>query len=115
VDDEAYACYLARFSKKPCNGRIVKAHLIPRRHLRQQFHRLRRLGVDLPWANAQELIDDPATWVPACGGVVGNSGHHGELDFSRTLRVPWSAIPDRTKALAALLRLDWWLEREYRE
>ena len=44
---------------------------------------------------------------------MGNAGHHGMLDASRTLRVPRDRIPAGTEHLAAELGLTWWLDREY--
>jgi hypothetical protein len=95
---DPYSCQLARFSDKPCRGRLIRAHLIPR-------NLLRRNGL-------AELIDDPRTYVVACGGPMGNSGHHGEFD-ALTLKVPRWAIPLGTEQLAHDVGLDWFLERRY--
>src|SRR5215207_1035996 len=92
-------CYLARFSDRPCAGRLIKAHLIPRQLLR------RELGASF------EAHGD--TWVWACGGIMGNSGHHGMLDQSRTLRIPRIALPFYVEDFAAKHGLGWWLDREY--
>ena len=94
-----------------CQGATpIHAHLIKRQVL------LRELPAEVSAA----AIDDPRTWVLACGGITGCSGHHGHFDKSRRLRVPRSAIP---KELEALCR-EWereglwlgatvWLDREY--
>lgn len=92
-------CALARFSARPCEGRLVRVHLVPRQLLRRVKRR--------------DLIDDPRTWVWACGGPMGNGGHHGQLDQSRTLRFPRWAVPSSLEALMVELGLDWWLDREY--
>lgn len=81
----------------PCSGRLVAAHLIPRQLLKR------------------EHIDqmDPRVLVPMCGGVVGIGGHHGQLDHSRTLRIPRDALPPEVEEFAAEHGLLWYLEREY--
>lgn len=80
-----------------CEGRLWRAHLIPR-------GTIHRAGGD---------IDDPRSWVKACGGITGLSGHHGMLDKSRRLRIPRAALPPGLLELAAELDLVWWLDREY--
>ena len=93
-------CWLAKFRPDvPCDGRLIRAHLIPRQLLKREGY--------------ASLVDDPRTWVPACGGPTGCSGHHGMLDTARTLRVPFSALPAGLHDLAAELGLSWWLERTY--
>lgn len=92
-------CFLARFTDTRCNGRLVRAHLIPRQLLKREGH--------------EALIPDSRTWVWACGGLVGSTGHHGQLDYSRTLRIPRAALPAAVEAVAAEMGLTWWLEREY--
>lgn len=98
-------CQLAQFSDVPCHGHLVRAHLIPR----QVFRR------ELPSLRAQEAIEDPRSYVMACGGLQGVSGHHGMLDYSRTLRVPREALPPGLEDLAEELGLGWYLDREYGE
>ncbi len=99
------ACFLAshgvyeRGDMPPCTGRLVRAHLLP-------VQLLKRNGL-------ADKAPDPRAWVPACGGVCGDSGHHGAFDTARTLRVPRSAIPADTEQFAAELGLTWFLDREY--
>jgi hypothetical protein len=62
-------CWLAQFSTKPCEGRLIRAHLIPRQLLKREGH--------------PEAIDDPRSSVWSCGGIMGNAGHHGMFDASR--------------------------------
>jgi hypothetical protein len=94
-------CFLARFSRVPCSGRLVKAHLIPRQVLKRE--------VGKGWSR---YVKDERSFVPACGGLVGLSGHHGALDHY-ALRIPRAAIPAGTEELAAELGLTWWLDRRY--
>lgn len=64
----------------PCDGVLIRAHLIPRQLLKRE-------GFEL-------YAESPATWVMACGGPMGNAGHHGMLDTGhRPLRLPRAAIP----------------------
>lgn len=89
-------CWLARFTDTPCQGRLVRAHLIPRQLLKRE--------------GFGAVIPDPRSWVWACGGVVGSGGHHGALDYARTLRVPRAALPPGVEQLA--VELDGKLGRE---
>lgn len=81
----------------PCDGRLVRCHLIPKQIIRR----------------ARGKVWDDRAWVWACGGPIGNAGHHGMLDTSKTLRLPRVAIPDETEEFAAELGLEWWLDRTY--
>lgn len=81
-----------------CEGRLVRCHLIPKQLIKGE-------------TTADQW--DERTWVWACGGIVGNSGHHGMLDTSRRLRVPRDRLPGALEEFAAETELVWWLEREY--
>jgi hypothetical protein len=83
----------------PCSGRLVRAHLIERQTLKREG-----LG---------QLVDDERTWVLACGGEEGSSGHHGLFDVSRTLRLRRSAVPPATIRFARQHGLEWYLDRRY--
>lgn len=97
-------CWLAQFRRDvPCEGALIRAHLIPRQLL------LRELAAE----ESAAAIEDRRSWVPACGGIMGNAGHHGMLDTARTLRVPRDDLPRGLEELAAEVGLTWWLEREY--
>lgn len=92
-------CWLAQFSDKPCDGKLRKCHLIKQQTI------VREIGERYAW--------DPAVWVWGCGGPMGPGGHHGMLDYSRTLRIPRAALPEALEAFAFKHGLDWWLDREY--
>lgn len=101
------ACWLAAHGvmengdpMPPCDGRLIRAHLIDKQVLKR-------------FADSGRLIEDQRSFVLACGGPTGCSGHHGHFDYSRRLRVPFSALPKGTIELAAEIGLDWWLERTY--
>jgi hypothetical protein len=87
----------------PCAGELIRAHLIPRQVLNAELTRF----------DALQAIHDPRSWVWACGGPMGNAGHHGMFDTGRILRVPRTAIPSRTEMFAVEIDLTWWLDREY--
>lgn len=112
----------------PCDGALIRAHLIPRQLLKREFPH----GVffdDERWVKAarcddryevphrplEALCRDPRGWVPCCGGPMGPGGHHGMLDVSRTLRVPRGRLPAGLEEFAAELGLSWWLDRTYGE
>lgn len=80
-----------------CDGQLVRVHLIPRQKIRK--------------AGGREL--DCRSYVMACGGPMGSSGHHGHLDSSKRLRIPRSAIPAETLELALELNLGWWVDLTY--
>jgi hypothetical protein len=81
----------------PCDGRLVRAHLIPKQLLKREHLS--------QW--------DPRVWVPCCGGPTGIGGHHGMLDHSRTLKIPRGALPIAVEEFARETGLTWWLDREY--
>lgn len=85
---------------KPCTGRLVRCHLIPKQVIK-------RVDPQAVW--------DPRSFVPGCGGLTGVGGHHGELDLSRSLRLSRDVLPEGLEEFAAELGLGWWLAREYGE
>lgn len=96
-------CWLAALpGAGPCDGALIRAHLIPKQLL------LRELPAEVSAA----VLWDERVWAPACGGPTGIGGHHGRLD-GRQLRVPRERLPAALEALAVELGLDWWLDREY--
>jgi hypothetical protein len=81
-----------------CDGRLVRVHLIPRTKLKQVGH---------------DTLD-PRSYVPGCGGIMGNAGHHGMLDFGmRPLTIPRSKLPPELLELAEEIGMEWWIERTY--
>jgi hypothetical protein len=87
----------------PCQGALIRAHLIPRNLLARELDAF----------DARQAIADPRSWVWACGGPMGNAGHHGMFDTAKTLTVPRLALPSRTEMLAIELGLTWWLDKTY--
>ena len=94
---EIPACFLAQFTGTPCGGRMERAHLIREQTIRREVSRSKLIL----WA--------PAVWRPAC------HVHHGELDQSKKLRLPRSAIPAETELWAATNGLTYWLDKTYGE
>jgi hypothetical protein len=70
-------CFFAHLGG--CEGRLVKAHLVPKQTLKRELR-------ELPsgrWTTADErfaIVDDPRCWRPMCGGPTGIGGHHGAYD-----------------------------------
>jgi hypothetical protein len=127
------ACFFAKWAAvTPCDGALVRGHLIPQQVLKREFPKgawrdgdkwIRHLPEEAQgdtetergWSHltVEQLIDDERSWVPMCGGLMGLSGHHGQLDWSRKLRIPRELIPVGTEEFAIELDLLWWLDRTY--
>jgi hypothetical protein len=110
----------------PCDGRLVRCHLVPRRVIaeavQKRLHDARRAGEitreEYDARVSGEIVRanrDERSWVWGCGGPMGNAGHHGMLDASRTLRVPRHRLPVAVVEFAEELGLGWWVDREYGE
>lgn len=119
-------CFFA--DQGPCSGRLVRGHLLPRALMRRElrfglvfedgaWRKLQRTEdrYELPYRSLTDLVNDPRSWVPMCGGITGSGAHHGRVDYSRTLRIPRSMIPAATEEFAAEIGLLWYLDREYGE
>jgi len=114
-----------------CDGARVRAHLIPQQLLKREFpngavwtehgwkpataaqKKALRACTDGSYRPLLSLLADSASWVWACGGPSGVGGHHGMLDYARTLRIPRYRLPERTEEFAQDLGLGWWLDRTY--
>lgn len=116
-------CFFA--DRGPCDGELVRAHLIPRQLLKREFPNgvvldgggWRKLGrnedrYDLVHRGPRQLVDDERSWVPACGGACGVSGHHGQLD-GLTLRIARERLPEGFEVFCDELGLGWYVERQY--
>lgn len=101
-------CWLAQFSERPCEGQLIRAHLIPKQRIRRELRGRHDLGYD----GLDAAIWDPRVWVPACGGPTGCSGHHGVFD-GRQLYVPRWALPEGVEEYAREYGLVWSLDRDY--
>lgn len=88
-------CFLEAFDtrKRPCQGRMDRAHLVTRQVLRREGH--------------EALIPDERTWVPAC------RLHHSSWDSFMGVVVPRAALPAAFVALMQEIGLSWWVERRY--
>jgi hypothetical protein len=87
----------------PCDGRLVRCHLIPKQLLKREAASRHRVSG----------ANDERVWVWGCGGPMGNGGHHGQLDHSRTLRIHRDVLPPGLEEFAREWNLEWWLDREY--
>ena len=129
VMSEEFACFFAqRDDAGPCLGRLVAAHLLPRQLLRREY----RYGCveeggrwwplergeerhDLPYRSLDDLIRDPRSVVPMCGGLHAHGGHHGQVVQPPTLRVAREELPEDFIEYVEELGLLWWIERTYKE
>lgn len=106
-----------------CDGQLIRAHLIPRQLLRREFpygvvcedDRWRRLGrcedrYDLAHRSVSDLVNDPRSWVPCCGGLTGIGGHHGRLDGRQ---MSLGQIPNGFMEFCDELGLRWFIEKRY--
>jgi hypothetical protein len=99
-------CFFAGWpSVGPCDGRLIRAHLIPQQKIKRAVRGDER--------TLKDWLADERGWVPCCGGPMGLSGHHGALDVSRKLRIAWEQLPPGLVEFATELDLLPWLERTY--
>ena len=83
----------------PCEGRLIRAHVISQQELRKR--------------GLEKYTGDPSTYVLACGGLTGLTGHHGMFDMSKKLRVRFGELPQATLDFALNHNLTRYLERNY--
>jgi hypothetical protein len=111
------SCWLALLpGAGPCDGQLRKCHLIKRQVIsREVYSAMLRDGFDRTTANqaARLAAWDDRAWVWGCGGPTGIGGHHGRLDHSRTLRIPYAMLPGALLEFAGHYDLMWYLDREY--
>jgi hypothetical protein len=109
-------CFFAKYAisesnepVSPCDGRLVRCHLIPRQRLREtaQYKALRSNRA------RQFFLYDPRSWVWGCGGGVGLAGHHGQFDTNFRIRVPRCHLPPGVEELAVELDLLWYLDKKF--
>lgn len=119
----APTCQLAQFSRRPCEGRLVRCHLIDRQIIRREFESYVRreadrlgkppgLALHVTQPIIEAAVNNWRTWVWGCGGLHGNGGHHGAFD-NWQIDVPREALPPAVEEFAREHELEWWLERRY--
>lgn len=96
-------CYFADLpGAGPCDGRLVRCHLIPRQTLKRELNA------------GRSVLEDPRSWVWGCGGAMGaGGGHHGMFDTARRLRVPRHRLPPEFVEWCEGLGLGWYVDREF--
>jgi hypothetical protein len=92
----------------PCEGRLVRCHLIARQELERH-----PVFAGLDVIAAHNFVYDSRVWVWGCGGITGLSGHHGAFDYARSIRLPRLSLPEGLEQLAGELELEWYLDRVY--
>lgn len=90
----------------PCDGRLVGAHVLSRDFLK------RELRARLTPAELARVLRDKRNIVDACGGPMGNGGHHGIFD-SRKLRIARADVPAATEEFAAEHNVTWRLDYDF--
>lgn len=108
-------CWFARAlgpSIGPCDGRLVQAHLLPKEKLRREvlprFDAQTRSSIPTR-AALSKILWDPRIIVMACGGPMGNGGHHGRFD-SWALSVPREKLPVSVLEFARENGLEWMID-----
>lgn len=107
ADPHSGECWFASIPHAgPCNGGLVRCHLIDKQVLRKEFpHGLEGRSYII-------LQADPRSWVWGCGGPTGIGGHHGAFDGLK-LHIPRFLVPLETEQMAEELGIDWWLDKAY--
>lgn len=95
-------CWFHGRDDRPCEGRLVKAHLIAKQTLKREV------------GKSRAIVWHPAVWVWACGGITGLGGHHGRFD-ARQLTLQRGDLPPALEHFADDWNLSWWLTRTYGE
>lgn len=84
-------CYFAHLGG--CEGRLVKAHLIPKQSLKRElYYRALKNGMHKSVAReeAANVVWDARCWRWVCGGYgYGSEGHHGQVDAKQISWGPW--------------------------
>jgi hypothetical protein len=83
----------------PCDGRLIRAHLVRQQVLTREGHDAARF--------------DPRSWIWCCGGPgYGNAGHHGMLDNGQ-LRIGIERLPEPFLELMRELSMTWFVVKHY--
>jgi hypothetical protein len=90
-----------------CDGRLVKAHLIPKQRIKREV----RVPVTVGYG-INEVVWDERCWTWMCGGPTGIGGHHGAFDAKQIRIQPWD-LPPSLLEYAQEYGLEWCLERDY--
>jgi hypothetical protein len=97
----------------PCDGRLVRCHLIPRQKIRREvLSSAMRAGEDGFVRNheAKAAVADPRCWVWGCGGPMGPGGHHGQFKPDGPRPIARHRLPPALEEFAEEIGLEWWLD-----
>jgi hypothetical protein len=106
--DERPSCWFEYLGN--CDGRLVKAHLIPKQRIKRELGYFGGKG-GYPVAVADAVWDERC-WTWMCGGPTGIGGHHGAFDAKQIRIQPWG-LPPSLLEYAQEYGLEWCLERDY--
>jgi hypothetical protein len=94
----------------PCDGRLVRCHLIPRQKIRREA---RALSGESLARVIDGLVRDGRCWVWGCGGPMGQGGHHGQFKPDGPRPIPRHRLPPGLEEFAEETGLEWWLDYTY--
>lgn len=94
------ACFLARFSDRPCDGPMDSAHVIPKQRIRRELK-------GEPRELVERVVWHPSVLILAC------RRHHGDLDVARSVRLTRADLPAAVEVFAEVMGLGWSLDRDY--
>lgn len=107
-------CFFARLGG--CEGRLVKAHLIPKQRIKRELRSARilahvsRLSLE---REVDQAVWDPRVWTWMCGGLnYGAEGHHGAFD-AKQIVIARDDLPEGVEEYAREYGLEWSLEADY--
>ena len=105
-------CFFAHLGG--CEGRLVKAHLVPKQTLRRELRYRGTLDPEKPSGAVErwlhEVIWDERCWRWMCGGPTGLGGHHGQYD-AKQVRIPREQVPPDLVAFLAEHGLEWMVDK----
>lgn len=107
-------CFFAHLGG--CQGRLVKAHLIPKQRIRRELVPARYPAGSSARKRFRERVDgavwDSRCWAWMCGGATGLGGHHGAFD-AKQIELHRNDLPKGLEEFAVEYGLAWSLEADY--
>jgi hypothetical protein len=104
-----------------CDGRLVKAHLIPKQRIKREYPSGAYIEIvppnavivgDARYVPLGDILWNERCWTWMCGGPTGIGGHHGAFDAKQIRITPWD-LPPSLLEYAQEYGLEWCLERDY--
>jgi hypothetical protein len=92
-------CWFAGRGAGPCEGKLDKAHWIPKQRIKREFKHADQEQLD-------ELVWHPAVWSPMC------RKHHSAFD-AKMLRIRREDVPLQAERWAEMFGMTWSLDVDY--